>query len=88
MLTGPDMAYLGSRVVFRCIAPDTPPPVTYKFIRSGGVPIAMETDPHGDQPVSFFMKVAAASDGTYHCKATARGQTGISNSIKLSVVSE
>ncbi|XP_047434925.1 putative pregnancy-specific beta-1-glycoprotein 7 isoform X2 [Mugil cephalus] len=86
VLTGPDMAYLGSRVVFQCIAPASSPAVTYEFMRSGGVLVATDIDLQGGQFASFSMKVAAASDGTYHCKATAGGQTGVSNSIKLSVV--
>lgn len=88
VLTGPDMAYISSRVAFRCIVPDSSPPVTYELIGDGGVPIAKHTVPEEDQPAPFFLKVAATSEGSYHCKATAGGNTGVSNSIKLSVVSE
>ena len=88
VLTGPDMAYLNSRVAFRCIAPDSSPPVTYQLMRDGGIPIAIGTDLQGDQPALFFLKVAATSEGSYHCKATTEGSTGVSNIITLSVVSE
>lgn len=87
-LTGPDMAYLGTRVAFQCIAPDSPPPVTYELVRDGGVLIATDTDLEGDQPVQFVLKVTATLEGSYHCKAMTGGSTGVSNSIKLSVVSE
>ncbi|XP_071359843.1 Fc receptor-like protein 5 isoform X2 [Trachinotus anak] len=86
VLSGPDMAYLGSRVAFRCIAPDSSPPVTYKLIKDGGVPITTAIDFEGDQHVPLFLKVAATSEGSYHCNATTRENTGISNIIKLSVV--
>lgn len=82
------MAYLGSRTAFRCIAPNSSLPVTYELMRDGGVLIATWTDLQGDQPVSFFLKVAATSEGSYYCKATAEGSTGVSNSIVLGVVSE
>ncbi|XP_040002003.1 Fc receptor-like protein 5 isoform X2 [Xiphias gladius] len=86
VLTGPDMAYLGSRVAFRCIATDSTPPVTYKLIRDGDVLIDTGTDLQGDQPASFFLKVSATSEGSYHCNATTGGSTGVSSIIKLSVV--
>ncbi|XP_044047332.1 brother of CDO isoform X2 [Siniperca chuatsi] len=86
VLTGPDMAYLGLRVAFQCIAPDSSLPVTYELMGDGGVLVATGTSLRGDQPVSFSLKVAATSEGSYHCKATAGGSTGVSNSIKLSVV--
>ncbi|XP_051239762.1 Fc receptor-like protein 5 isoform X5 [Dicentrarchus labrax] len=86
VLTGPDMAYLGSRVVFRCIAPDSSPPITYELMGDSGDLIFTDTDIQGDQSVPFYLKVTATSEGSYHCKATAGGSTGVSNSIKLSVV--
>ncbi|XP_070776650.1 Fc receptor-like protein 5 isoform X2 [Enoplosus armatus] len=86
VLTGPDLAYLNSRVAFRCIAPDSSPPVTYELIGDGGVLVATGAALQGHQPASFFLKVATTSEGSYHCKATAGGSTGVSNSIKLSVV--
>lgn len=87
VLTGPDMAYLGSRVAFRCIAPNASLPVTYELIGDGGVLMRTGTD-QGDQHASFFLKVTASSEGSYHCKATIGGSTGVSNIIKLTVVSE
>ncbi|XP_045904421.1 putative pregnancy-specific beta-1-glycoprotein 7 isoform X3 [Micropterus dolomieu] len=86
VLTGPDMAYLGSRVAFRCIAPDSSPPNAYELMRDGGVRVATVTVLQGDQPALFFLKIAATSEGSYHCKATAGRTTGVSNSIKLSVI--
>ncbi|XP_035494336.1 putative pregnancy-specific beta-1-glycoprotein 7 isoform X2 [Scophthalmus maximus] len=86
VLTGPHMAYLSSRVAFRCIVSDSSPPITYELMGDGGVPIATGTDLQGDQPASFFLKVAATSEGSYRCKATTEGSTGVSNIIKLSVV--
>ncbi|XP_026159195.1 Fc receptor-like protein 5 isoform X2 [Mastacembelus armatus] len=86
VLTGPDMAYLGSKVTFNCIAPNSSMPVTYQLIGDSGVPIATGTNLQGQHPASFFLKVAAASEGLYHCKAMTKGSTGVSNSIKLSVV--
>ncbi|XP_034468060.1 uncharacterized protein LOC117777241 isoform X3 [Hippoglossus hippoglossus] len=87
VLTGPHMAYLNSRVAFRCTAPDSSPPVTYQLMRDGGIPIATGIDLQGDQSAPFFLKVAATSEGSYHCKATTEGGTGVSNIITLSVVS-
>ncbi|KAF0037731.1 hypothetical protein F2P81_010605 [Scophthalmus maximus] len=75
-----------SRVAFRCIVSDSSPPITYELMGDGGVPIATGTDLQGDQPASFFLKVAATSEGSYRCKATTEGSTGVSNIIKLSVV--
>ncbi|XP_069561142.1 Fc receptor-like protein 5 isoform X1 [Brachyistius frenatus] len=86
VLTGPDMAYLGSKMSFRCRVPESSTPITYKLMKDGGVLMAVDADLHGDQSASFPMKVAAASEGSYHCEATAGGNTGVSNSIRLSVV--
>ncbi|XP_019115667.2 Fc receptor-like protein 5 isoform X2 [Larimichthys crocea] len=86
VLTGPEMVYLGSRVAFRCIALNSSPPVTYDLIGDGGVLIATYTDYEGDQLAPFFMKASATLEGSYHCKATAGGRTGVSKTIKLSVV--
>lgn len=82
------MAYLGSRVRFRCIVPNSLLPVTYELLWDNGVLIATRTDLQADQAASFFLKVAATSGGSYHCKGTTEGSTGVSNSIKLTVVSE
>ncbi|KAM3623792.1 uncharacterized protein V6R79_015556 [Siganus canaliculatus] len=87
VLTGPDMAYLGSRAAYRCVAPDPPLPVTYQLIKDGDIPIASSTiHLKVDKQVPFLLKVTAASEGSYQCKATAGGSTGVSNSIKLTVV--
>ncbi|XP_044202070.1 Fc receptor-like protein 5 isoform X2 [Thunnus albacares] len=86
VLTGPDKAYLGSGVVFRCIAPDSSLPVTYELMKDGGLRIATGTDLQGDQPAAFFQKVTMTSEGSYHCEAKTGEGTGISNKIRLSVV--
>lgn len=88
MLTGPDMAYLGSRVTFWCRMPHSSPPITYKLLRDASVPVGAATAYEGNQSVPFPLKVTATSEGSYHCKAEAGGRTGVSNSIQLSVVSE
>ncbi|XP_029354962.1 Fc receptor-like protein 3 isoform X2 [Echeneis naucrates] len=85
VLTGPDMAYLSSRVAFRCHARDSSPPVTYTLMLDG-FPIAKTTDDQGEEPLSFFLKVTAASAGSYHCEATTGENTAVSNTIKLSIV--
>ncbi|XP_029950403.1 Fc receptor-like protein 5 isoform X2 [Salarias fasciatus] len=86
VLTGPDKAYLGSRAVYRCTAPGSSPPVRYELVSSDGALMASSVDPQGDQPATLGMKVSEASAGAYHCRATAGGNTGVSNSITLSVV--
>nr|XP_046261626.1 Fc receptor-like protein 5 isoform X3 [Scatophagus argus] len=86
VLTGSDLAYLSTRATFWCIAPGSSPPVTYELMRDDGVLIAAETDFTGGQHVPFSLKVTATPDVSYYCKATAGGSTGVSNSIKLSVV--
>lgn len=88
VLTGPDMAYLGSRVAFRCFVPNSPLPVTYELMRDGGVLIASGANLQGEQPASFFLKVVAASEGSYRCRATSEGGSGLSSSLRLTVVSE
>nr|XP_020451851.1 Fc receptor-like protein 5 isoform X2 [Monopterus albus] len=85
-LTGPDMAYLNSRVVFNCSTPNYPLPVTYELIRDSGVRIDVRMNLQRDQPALFSLKVSATSEGSYHCKATTKRSTGVSNSIRLSVV--
>uniref|UniRef100_A0AAQ4R7H5 Ig-like domain-containing protein n=1 Tax=Gasterosteus aculeatus aculeatus TaxID=481459 RepID=A0AAQ4R7H5_GASAC len=86
VLSGPDAAFLSSRVTFRCIRPDSSLPVTYELIRDGSALIAVVADLPGDQKALFHLKVTATSEGSYHCKATTPESTGVSNSIRLSVV--
>lgn len=88
MLTGPDKAFLGTKVTFHCTAPATSPPVTYELVRDGGVVVGREIAFDTNQTVPFYQKVIASTEGSYHCKATAGGNTTVSNSIKLSVVSK
>ena len=88
VLTGPVMAYLGSSVALRCIAPDSSLPVTYELMGGDGVLMATVADLKGEQPASFYLKVTVALEGSYRCRATTGGSTAVSNSIKLTVVSE
>lgn len=88
MLTGPDLAFSGPRVIFHCVAPNVSPPVIYELIKDGHGRIGRNRDFQGGQGASFPIKVTAASEGSYHCRATAGGTREISNSIKLRVVSE
>lgn len=88
VLTGPNKAFLGTRVTFRCTAPATSPPVTYELVKDGGFVVDANMATDENQTVSFRQKVSASAEGSYHCKATAGGNTAVSNSIKLSVVSK
>lgn len=88
MLTGPDMAYVGSRVTFWCSAPDSSPPITYQLLRDGSIPAGAGVVDEGNQSMPFPLKATAALGGSYHCRAATGGRTGVSNSIQLSVVSE
>ncbi|XP_061625835.1 uncharacterized protein LOC133476454 [Phyllopteryx taeniolatus] len=85
LLNGPDMAYLGSRVVMQCIAPDFSPPVTYE-LRRDGLLISVRTHLQDNQSASFLLKVTVRSEGSYRCEAKTEGRTRLSNSIRLSVV--
>ncbi|CAJ1053724.1 uncharacterized protein LOC117815513 [Xyrichtys novacula] len=86
VLTGPDLAYLSSRVAFRCSAPGSSTPITYELLKDDSVLIDTDTDFEGGRPAPFFLKVSATTEGTYYCRVTAGASTGVSNSIKLSIV--
>ncbi|XP_016894142.1 Fc receptor-like protein 5 isoform X3 [Cynoglossus semilaevis] len=86
VLTGPHAAYPGSKVVFHCRSPKSPPPVTYELRADGHILFASGTDLQGGQSASFTLKVAETSAGKYHCQATSGGRTEVSNVITLSVV--
>ncbi|XP_028316502.1 Fc receptor-like protein 5 [Gouania willdenowi] len=86
VLTGPSMAYIGSRVAFRCILSGSPPPITYQLFKDNSFLVDTNIDLQGGRSASFLRKTSVTSDGLYHCKATAGGSTGVSNSIRLSVV--
>ncbi|XP_057700676.1 uncharacterized protein LOC130921062 isoform X4 [Corythoichthys intestinalis] len=85
VLNGPDMAYLGSEVVFQCMAPDSFLPVTYE-LRRDGLLIDMREHHHEKRPAFFSQKATAHSEGLYNCEAKTEGITQVSNSIRLSVV--
>uniref|UniRef100_A0A1A8CDA7 Ig-like domain-containing protein n=1 Tax=Nothobranchius kadleci TaxID=1051664 RepID=A0A1A8CDA7_NOTKA len=80
------MAYLNTRAVFRCFAPDSAPTVTYKLIKDKRLPIATHIGHKWNWNATFSLKVKASSDGSYRCEATAGGTSGVSNSIRLAVV--
>ncbi|XP_056137069.1 Fc receptor-like protein 5 isoform X2 [Lampris incognitus] len=84
VLTGPHMAILGSKVAFQCKAPDSSKQVTYELLRDRNIHIDTKTDQRGGQTASFMLKVSL--EGSYHCKVTTEGNTGVSNSIRLQVV--
>ncbi|XP_023189068.1 Fc receptor-like protein 5 isoform X1 [Xiphophorus maculatus] len=86
VLSGPDRAYLNTRVVFRCSAPGLSSRVAYRLIRDRRVLVATEVSPKGDQPTAFPLKVNTAAGGSYQCRAFAGRKTGLSNRIKLTVV--
>lgn len=91
VLTGPGMAYLNSRVTFRCMAPNVAPLVTFTLVKDGEVVVDEGTASLRNQSVAFSFRVVASTEGSYHCRATATapaGGSGRSNSIHLSVVSE
>lgn len=91
VLTGPGMAYLKSRVTFRCVAPNLMPPVTYELVKDG---VVVDEGPASlrNESVAFSIKrVVPSTGGSYHCRATTaapEGGGGQSNSIQLSVVSK
>uniref|UniRef100_A0A674NT20 Ig-like domain-containing protein n=1 Tax=Takifugu rubripes TaxID=31033 RepID=A0A674NT20_TAKRU len=68
VLTGPDLAYIGSRVTFRCHWPDSSPPILYELMMDG-IPVGMDSVYEGNQSVPFVLKVTAKSEGSYLCKA-------------------
>lgn len=85
------MAYINSRVTFRCAAPNSPPPVIFELIKDGDVMVDTGLASLRNQSVAFSVRVVASSEGSYHCRATAAPPPGgdvHSNSIQLSVVSE
>ncbi|XP_075895474.1 hemicentin-2 isoform X3 [Nelusetta ayraudi] len=89
VLTGPDMAFLRSRVTFRCVAPSAAPPVTFELVKDGEDVVDGGRVSLRNESVAFSLKVTASTEGSYHCTATASapaGGSGRSNSIQLSVV--
>lgn len=88
VLTGNDMAYLKASVVFHCVVPNSSLPATYELIKDGRYLIGKQPNIPGNKTASFYQKVTATSEGSYNCKAKTREGVGISNSIRLSVVSE
>lgn len=85
---GPDMAYLNTKVVFKCFAPSSSPKIFYQLIRDGSLLIGIHVGHKRDWNATFSLKVKAASAGSYQCRATSGRKTGVSNSIRLAVVSE
>ncbi|KAG7491176.1 hypothetical protein MATL_G00000340 [Megalops atlanticus] len=90
VLSGPDMAYLDSRVEFRCEAPGLPQPVSYQLLRDGEGGVVATRTPEDDQPATFRLRVSNSTGGSYHCRVRVGGsaQPGplSSNTIHLRVV--
>ncbi|KAF7656016.1 hypothetical protein LDENG_00047360 [Lucifuga dentata] len=85
-LTGPDMAYLGSKVAFRCISPESSPPINYLLMKDSDQLIDRTTYIQANKPATFLLKVTMKSEGSYYCKAKKGRNTKVSSSIRLFVV--
>lgn len=86
VLTGPDRAYIGTRMVFRCSASYSSPSITYELVKDRRLLIDKVSNLQKDQPAVFFQNVVDTSEGLYHCKVTRKGRAAISNGIRLSVI--
>ncbi|XP_078800112.1 Fc receptor-like protein 5 isoform X2 [Oryzias latipes] len=86
LLSGPDMAFLNSKVLFRCFAISSSAPVMYQLLRNGSSLINTRVDLKGNQTAQFALKVTAASGGSYRCVVTAGGRARVSNEIRLTTV--
>ncbi|XP_015239793.1 PREDICTED: Fc receptor-like protein 5 [Cyprinodon variegatus] len=86
VLSGPDRAYLNTRVVFRCSVPNLSSMVSYMLIRDRRFVVGRNVGRQRKNTAMFPLKVNAASDGSYHCKASTEESQGLSNRIKLTVV--
>ncbi|XP_036398238.1 Fc receptor-like protein 3 isoform X2 [Megalops cyprinoides] len=88
VLSGPDMAYLDSRIEFRCEAPGLPQPVSYQLLRDGG--LVVNRTPEDNQPATFQLRVSNSTGGRYHCRVRVGGSAQLpplsSNTIHLRVV--
>lgn len=84
VLTGPDKAYLGSKVMFQCIVPGATLPITYNLLREGKEVVAPRMDV--SQAATFSLKIAMSSAGSYHCEASAGELTASSGTVHLQVV--
>lgn len=88
-MTGPGMAFLKSGVTFRCVAPDSAPPVTFELVKDGEEVVNEGTASLRNQSVAFSFQAVASTEGSYQCRANApAGDAGRSNSIQLCVISE
>ncbi|XP_061088675.1 inactive tyrosine-protein kinase 7 isoform X3 [Conger conger] len=90
VLSGPDRAYLGKRVLFRCEVPGSPRPGEYQLLRgSGDRPVTLHTL-QGDPPANFTLLVRSDSSGIYRCRARTGGELSAyslsSNSLAFQVV--
>ncbi|KAM4750289.1 Fc receptor-like protein 5 isoform 2-T2 [Anableps anableps] len=61
VLSGPDRAYLNTRVVFQCSAPSLSSKVVYRLIKDRRFLVATEVIDKGDQTATFLLKVKVAS---------------------------
>ncbi|XP_038140696.1 Fc receptor-like protein 5 [Cyprinodon tularosa] len=86
VLSGPDRAYLNTRVVFRCSVPNLSSMASYMLIRDRRFVVGRNVGRQRNNTAMFPLKVNAASDGSYHCKASTEESRGLSNRIKLTIV--
>ncbi|KAM4594568.1 B-cell receptor CD22 isoform 3-T3 [Fundulus diaphanus] len=86
VLSGPDRAYLNTRVVFQCSAPGLSPKDTYRLVKDRRYVVGTHIVHKRDQTATFPLKVKATSGGSYQCKASGGESTGLSNRIRLTVV--
>ncbi|KAF6739091.1 Fc receptor-like protein 5 [Oryzias melastigma] len=86
LLSGPDGAFLNSKVPFRCFAISSSAPVMYQLMRNSSSLISTLVDLKGNQTAQFTLKITGASGGSYRCVVTAGGRTRVSNEIKLTIV--
>ncbi|CAL8330409.1 unnamed protein product [Lota lota] len=84
VLTGPDMAYLGSKATFQCCAAVSSLPVTYRLMKSRHM-VATVTRSRENHPAEFVITVTAAKEGSYHCMVTAGGNTTASNTLSCAL---
>ncbi|CAB1344383.1 unnamed protein product [Coregonus sp. 'balchen'] len=74
------------KVVFQCRSPGSPPPITYELLKDGNHLVATSNDLQDDQSATFSLKISVTSEGSYHCRVTAGGNTGLSGTVLLQVV--
>ncbi|XP_030627588.1 Fc receptor-like protein 5 isoform X2 [Chanos chanos] len=85
ILSGPNLAYVNTKVEFQCEMPGLSIPVSFKLFRNNEDLVATRNSTKG-RSASFQLQVKEGLEGRYYCRVTAGGQTGISNMVHLQVV--